>query len=153
MSYHNGSIWPHDNALIAAGLARYGFTDPAARVFSAMFDLSQVVDLHRLPELICGFHRRAGDSPTLYPVACAPQAWAAGAVYLLVQACLGLRVDATARRVSFTRAVLPEEIEWLRILNLEVGPASVDLLLTRHPYDVGVTVLRRDGDVAIVAEK
>ena len=153
MSYHNGSVWPHDNALVAAGLARYGHTDFAARVFSAMFDLSQVVDLHRLPELICGFHRRPGDSPTLYPVACAPQAWAAGAVYLLVQACLGLRIDAVARRVSFTRAVLPEEIDSLRILNLEVGSASLDLLLTRHPYDVGVTVLRRDGTVAIVAEK
>jgi glycogen debranching enzyme len=153
MSYHNGSIWPHDNAIVAAGLARYGFTADASRVFGAIFDLSQVVDLHRLPELICGFHRRPGDSPTLYPVACAPQAWAAGAVYLLVQACLGLRVDAAAQRVSFARAVLPEEIDWLRIVNLSVGLASVDLLLTRHTYDVGVTVLRRDGDVAIVAEK
>jgi glycogen debranching enzyme len=153
MSYHNGSIWPHDNAIAAAGLARYGCTMHASRVFSAMFDLSQVVDLNRLPELICGFHRRTGDSPTLYPVACAPQAWAAGAVYQLVQACLGMRVDAEARRVSFTRAVLPEEIEWLRIMNLTVGPASVDLLLTRHTYDVGVTVLRRDGDLLIAAEK
>jgi glycogen debranching enzyme len=153
MSYHNGSVWPHDNAVIAAGLARYGFTTEASRVFTGMFGLSQVVDLHRLPELICGFHRRPGDSPTLYPVACAPQAWSAGAVYLLVQACLGLRVDARARRVSFTHAVLPEEIDWLRIVNLAVGPGSVDLLLTRHPFDVGVTVLRRDGDVTIAAEK
>lgn len=153
MSYHNGSVWPHDNALVAAGLARYGCTRHASRVLRAMLDLSQVVDLNRLPELICGFHRRAGDSPTLYPVACAPQAWAAGAVYLLVQACLGMRVDAVARRVSFTRAVLPEAIDWLRIVNLSVGSASIDLLLTRHPYDVGVTVVRRDGDLTIVAEK
>ena len=153
MSYHNGSIWPHDNAIVVAGLSRYGFTTEASRLFGAIFDLSQVVDLHRLPELICGFHRRPGDSPTLYPVACAPQAWAAGAVYLLVQACLGLRVDAVTHRVSFTHAMLPEGVDWLRILNLAVGDASVDLLLTRHPYDVGVTVLRREGDVAIVAEK
>ena len=153
MSYHNGSIWPHDNAIVAAGLARYGFTADAARVFGAMLDLSQVVDLHRLPELICGFHRRPGDSPTRYPVACAPQAWAAGAIYLLVQACLGLQVDAAARRVSFARAVLPEEIDWLRIVNLAVGEATVDLLLTRHPYDVGIRVLRREGDVTIVTEK
>jgi glycogen debranching enzyme len=153
MSYHNGSVWPHDNAIVAAGLARYGFTGHAARAFAAMFELSQAVDLHRLPELVCGFHRRSGNSPTLYPVACAPQAWAAGAVYLFVQACLGLRVDAAARRVSFTHAVLPEEIEWLRINNLAVGPASTDLLLMRHTYDVGVTVLRRDGDLAIVAEQ
>jgi glycogen debranching enzyme len=153
MSYHNGSVWPHDNALAAAGLAQYGFTGDAARILTAMFDLSQAVDLHRLPELICGFHRRRGDSPTLYPVACAPQAWAAGAVFLLVQACLGLRVDGAPGRVALTRAVLPEEIEWLRILNLSVGSGSVDLLLTRHPYDVGVRVLRREGNVAITTEK
>jgi glycogen debranching enzyme len=89
----------------------------------------------------------------LYPVACAPQAWAAGAVYLLVQACLGLHVDAAAQRVSFTRAALPEEIDWLRIINLSVGAGSVDLVLTRHGCDVGVAVLRREGDVTIVAEK
>jgi glycogen debranching enzyme len=152
MSYHNGSVWPHDNALIAAGLSRYGFTTEASRVFTAMFDLSQAVDLHRLPELICGFHRRSGDAPTLYPVACAPQVWAAGAVYLLMQACLGMRVDACARRVSFTRAVLPEAIDWLRIMNLSIGQGSVDLLLTRHAHDVRVSVLRREGDVAIAAE-
>jgi glycogen debranching enzyme len=87
----------------------------------------------------------------LYPVACAPQAWAAGAVYLLLQACLGLRIDAAERRVSFSRAVLPDTIDWLRIMNLSVVDASVDLLLTRHTYDVGVTVLRRDGDLEIVA--
>jgi glycogen debranching enzyme len=153
MSYHNGSIWPHDNALVAAGLARYGFTGAAGRIMAAMFDLSEAVDLHRLPELICGFHRRGGESPTLYPVACAPQAWAAGAVYLLLQACLGLRIDAPERRVSFSRAVLPDTIDWLRIMNLSVADASVDLLLTRHTYDVGVTVLRRDGDLEIVAVK
>jgi glycogen debranching enzyme len=153
MSYHNGSVWPHDNAVVAAGLARYGFTEAASRIFSAMFELSQAVDLHRLPELICGFHRRTAESPTLYPVACAPQAWAAGAVYLLVQACLGLRVDAAARRVSFDRAVLPEDIDWLRIINLSVGRASVDLLLTRHAYDVSVTVLRREGELEILAAK
>jgi glycogen debranching enzyme len=153
MSYHNGSIWPHDNAIAAAGLARYGFTESATRVLHAMFDLSQTVDLHRLPELICGFHRRGGEQPTLYPVACAPQAWAAGAVYLLVESCLGLRVNALARRVSFTRAALPEGIKWLQLSNLAVGDARVDLLLERHPHDVGVTVLRREGEVEIVGVK
>ena len=153
MSYHNGSIWPHDNALVAAGLARYGFTAAAMRIMTAMFDLSRTVDLHRLPELICGFHRRGGEFPTLYPVACAPQAWAAGAIYLLLEACLGLRIDAAGRRVSLSRALLPDTIEWLRIVNLTVADASVDLLLTRHAHDVGVTVVRRDGDLEIVAVK
>ena len=150
MSYHNGSVWPHDNALVAAGLARYGFTAAAARILDAMFGLSQMVDLHRLPELICGFHRRGSEHPTLYPVACAPQAWAAGAVYLLIQASLGLRVDALEGRISFTRAVLPESIDSLEISNLQVGGATVDLLLERHPHDVGVRVMRRSGDVDII---
>ena len=153
MSYHNGSVWPHDNAIVAAGFARYGMTAAATRVMSAMIDLSSVVDLHRLPELICGFHRRAGESATLYPVACAPQAWAAGAVHLLLASCLGLRIDAVARRVSLCHALLPEKIESLRIANLRVGDASVDLLLTRHPQDVGISVGRRAGDLEIVAIK
>ena len=153
MSYHNGSVWPHDNAIAAGGFGRYGLTAGASRICEAMCDLSRAVDLHRLPELICGFHRRASESPTLYPVACAPQAWAAGAVYLLLQACLGLTVDAVARRISFAHAVLPEEIEWLRILNLEAGGAAVDLLLARQGTEVGVTVLRRNGDVEVVAVK
>lgn len=153
MSYHNGSIWPHDNALTAAGLSRYGCIGAARRILSGMFDLSQAVDLHRLPELICGFHRRGGEYPTLYPVACAPQAWASGAVFLLLQACLGLRIEATSRRISFTRAALPDNVDRLQLSNLWVGDARVDLLLERHPHDVGVTVLRRDGDVQIVAVK
>jgi glycogen debranching enzyme len=153
MSYHNGSVWPHDNAIVAAGLARYGFTAAAANILDAMFSLSQVVDLHRLPELICGFHRRGGEHPTLYPVACAPQAWAAGAVYLLIQASLGLRIEASERRVSFSRAVLPESIESLQITNLHVGNATVDLLLERHPHDVGVRVMRRTGNVDIIIVK
>jgi glycogen debranching enzyme len=153
MSYHNGSVWPHDNALAAAGLARYGHTSEATRIFSAMFDLSQAVDLHRLPELVCGFQRHGADFPTLYPVACAPQAWAAGAVYLLLESCLGLRVNAVERRVTFARAILPESIDWLRLEGLCVGDTRLDLLLTRHRYDVGVTVLRRDGAIDIVALK
>ena len=151
LSYHNGSVWPHDNALIAAGLARYGMTDAALRLFHAMSDLSQAVDLYRLPELICGFPRQEGDAPTLYPVACAPQAWAAGAVYLLLQACLGIRVDGLARRVTFSHAMLPKDIDWLRIANLGLGGASVDLLLTRHDQRVALTVLRRSGEIDVVA--
>jgi glycogen debranching enzyme len=153
MSYHNGSVWPHDNAVVAAGFARYGLTGHATRVLSAMFDLSQAVDLHRLPELICGFHRRAEAFPTLYPVACAPQAWAAAAVALLLQACLGVEINAVGRRVSFTHAMLPETLDSLRITNLRIADACVDLLLTRHAHDVGLTVLRRDGDVEVVVVK
>jgi glycogen debranching enzyme len=153
MSYHNGSIWPHDNAIVAAGLARYGMTGAALQILRAMFDLSQAVDLQRLPELICGFHRRSGDAPTLYPVACAPQAWAAGAVSMLLQACLGLQVDGVGHRVTFAHTVLPEDIDWLQLRRLTVGNAAVDLLLTRHGADVGLTVMRRDGDLEIAVTK
>jgi glycogen debranching enzyme len=150
MSYHNGSIWPHDNAVIAAGLARYGYTDAATRILTAMFELSEAVDLHRLPELICGFQRRGDEHPTLYPVACAPQSWAAGAVYMLLSACLGLHIDAPSRRLSFTRAQLPRSVDWIQMTNLTVGSARVDIRLERHQHDVGVIVLRRDGHVEIV---
>lgn len=153
MSYHNGSIWPHDNAIAAAGFARYGFMREAERVFSAMSDLSQLVDLHRLPELICGFRRRPAQRPTLYPVACAPQAWAAGAVYLLLQASLGLRIDAVSRRLTFSRPLLPDWLDWVRLSSLRVAGASIDLLLERHASDVGVIVLGRDGDIEIVTTK
>jgi glycogen debranching enzyme len=149
-SYHNGSIWPHDNALIAAGMARYGYTTAARRILTAMADLSEAVDLHRLPELICGFPRRGREYPTLYPVACAPQAWAAGAVFLLLAATLGVHIDAPARRISFSRGRLPDTIDWLRLTDLAVGDARIDLRFERHPHDIGATVLRREGQIEIV---
>jgi glycogen debranching enzyme len=151
-SYHNGSIWPHDNAIIAAGASRYGFTGVATKILSATLELSEAVDLHRLPELICGFTRR-GREPTLYPVACAPQAWAAGAVFMMLAASLGICIDAPARRISFSRGRLPESIDWIRLTDLKVGDASVDLQLERHPHDLGVTIIRREGDVEIVTVK
>ena len=146
-------IWPHDNALAAAGLARYGFTGAATQILDAMLDLSQAVDLHRLPELLCGFHRRSDERPTLYPVSCAPQAWAAGAVYLLIQAALGLEIDAAQGRITFSRPALPESIERLQVRNLAVGEARVDLHLERHADDVAVSVLKREGTVEVVAIK
>jgi len=151
-SYHNGSIWPHDNAIIAAGLARYGFTGAATRIFTSSLDLSEAVDQHRLPELICGFRRR-GREPVLYPVACAPQAWAAAAVYMLLGAALGVHVDAPHQRISFSRGQLPESIDWVRLTDLSIGEARVDLQLDRHPHDLGVTVIRREGQVEIVTVK
>jgi glycogen debranching enzyme len=153
MSYHNGSVWPHDNALIARGFSNYGLTEAATGVFRGLFDLSLFVDQHRIPELVCGFRRRPGEGPTLYPVACAPQSWAAGAVFLLLQSSLGIFIKATERRIVFERALLPDFLPWVRITNLRVGEASVDLLLERHRYDVGIQVLSRTGDVDIVAIK
>jgi len=153
MSYHNGSVWPHDNALIAHGFARYGLTAAAMAIFRGLFDLSLFVDQHRMPELVCGFERRPGEGPTLYPVACAPQSWAAAAPFMLLHSSLGIHIRATEQAIMFERAVLPEFLPWVRILNLRVGSASVDLLMERYEFDVGIRVLRRDGDVEIVAVK
>lgn len=149
MSYHNGSVWPHDNALIAAGLARYGFKNQTLRILTGLFDASIVLDLHRLPELFCGFQRLSGQGLTLYPLACAPQAWASAAVFYLLQACLGLSFSPEKPQVCFSHPRLPEYLKWVEIRNLRVGPGSVDLVLHRHPRDVGVNVLRKEKDVEI----
>jgi glycogen debranching enzyme len=153
MSYHNGSVWPHDNALIACGFARYRFKPEVLQVLQGMFDASTFVDLHRLPELFCGFRRRPGEGPTLYPVACAPQAWAAAAVFMLLQACLGLEVKAIQRQLCFNYPLLPEALPDVRIHNLRIGEASVDLQLVRHKNNVGINVLRREGQVEILMVK
>jgi glycogen debranching enzyme len=154
MAYHNGSVWPHDNALAAAGLGRYGLTDGVAAIAEGMFDASLHVDLQRMPELFCGFRRRPGEGPTLYPVACSPQAWAAGAVFLILQSCLGLTIDAVESRVDVSHARLPQFLETVTIQGLTVTPGtSVDLLFDRHAHDVGVTVLDRTGRVAVIVTK
>ena len=153
MSYHNGSVWPHDNALIAAGLDRYGLKEPVLRILTGLFDASLFVDMNRLPELFGGFSRRPREGPTLYPVACAPQAWASGAIYLLLQACLGITISARANRVLFRNPVLPPFLEKLRIRDLRVGESVLDLELRRHPDDVGIQVVRREGDIEVVIWK
>ncbi|HTH17709.1 MAG TPA: amylo-alpha-1,6-glucosidase, partial [Magnetospirillum sp.] len=152
MSYHNGSIWPHDNALAAAGLARYGMADRAQKILAGMFDAALAVDLNRLPELFCGFPRQAGQGPTLYPVACIPQAWAAGSAFLLLKAVLGMQLTASPPGILFHRPVLPEFLDRVEIGNLVVGDSSVDLILNRHPHSVGINVMRRQGDVEIRME-
>ena len=154
MSYHNGSVWPHDNSLIAAGFARYDLRESTATVLAGLLDASLFLDLHRLPELFCGFPRRPGEAPTLYPVACAPQSWASGAVFLLLEACLGLSVSAPERRVTFSKPILPRFLQRVTIRGLKVADARVDLLLTRHDEgDVGVNVLRREGALDVVILK
>jgi len=150
MSYHNGSVWPHDNALIGCGMARYRLGESAARVFTGQFDTVLSMDLHHLPELICGFKRRPGEGPTLYPVACLPQAWSAASVFMLLGACLGISVTASPPRVCFTRAYLPESITEVEIRNLKVAQGSVDLFVSRSGDQFSAKVLRREGDVEIV---
>jgi glycogen debranching enzyme len=153
MSYHNGSVWPHDNALIAAGMAAYGFKQGALKILSGLFDSSRFLDLHRLPELLCGFSRRQGEGPTLYPVACSPQTWSSVALFMLLQSCLGLRIDAPMARLSFLQPVLPPFLEHIEIKNLRIGNSVVDLSLERRMQNVGINILRREGRVEIVTTK
>ncbi|MEB2344480.1 MAG: amylo-alpha-1,6-glucosidase [Deltaproteobacteria bacterium] len=152
MSYHNGSVWPHDNALIAQGLARYGFERDALVLLEAAFDASRCVDLHRMPELVCGFARRLDDGPVAYPLACTPQAWAAGAVFLMLQAVLGLTISAPRRELRLVRPLLPRSLAELRIRDLRVGDAQVDLDLARRGEHVMVSAVSRRGRVRVLVE-
>jgi glycogen debranching enzyme len=151
MSYHNGSVWPHDNSLIAYGALNSREKPLALQILSAMLDLSSFLELHRLPELICGFTRRPGEAPTLYPVACSPQAWAAGACFLLLQSCLGLSIRTRESRIYLRHTALPEALPRVELRNLRVGDASIDLAFERHAHSVGIDILRRTGDVEISA--
>ena len=149
MSYHNGSIWPHDNALIALGLGRYGFKRAAGAIFSGLFDAAGHMDLMRFPELFCGFPRRRGAAPTLYPVACAPQAWASAAPFALLEACLGIVYDHQRRELRFHNPVLPRFLEEIRIRNLSLDGASADLRLRRNGSGTEVAILAQQGDISI----
>jgi glycogen debranching enzyme len=153
MSYHNGSVWPHDNAIIAEGLARVGYRWEAAALLEGFFDAASFMDFQRLPELFCGFPRQPGQEPIRYPVACLPQAWASGASFSLLNAVLGLELDANARRLTLRKPVLPAFIDWLEIRRLLVGTARVDVRLVRYPEDVGVTVLNPSSGVEVIIIK
>jgi glycogen debranching enzyme len=149
MSYHDGSVWPHDNSLIALGLGRYGFKRAAAAIFEGMFDAVTHMDLMRFPELFCGFSRRRGTAPTLYPVACQPQAWASAAPFALLEACLGIVCDHARREIRFHNPLLPRFMEEIRIHNLILDGASADLVLRRRGEGTEVAILAQRGDVSI----
>jgi glycogen debranching enzyme len=149
MSYHNGSIWPHDNALIALGFARYGLKHSVEQVFKALFDAATYMDLRRLPELFCGFRREKGRGPTLYPVACAPQAWASATPFTLLEAALGLEFDARRGEIRLRNPRLPGFISEVILRELRLGPASVDLRVRQHGDDVSLEVMRSRGRLQV----
>jgi len=149
MSYHNGSIWPHDNALIALGFARYGLKHSVEQVFKALFDAATYMDLRRLPELFCGFRREKGRGPTLYPVACAPQAWASATPFTLLEAALGLEFDARRGEIRLRNPRLPGFINEVILRELRLGPASVDLRVRQHGDDVSLEVMRSRGRLQV----
>jgi glycogen debranching enzyme len=149
MSYHNGSIWPHDNAMIALGFAQYGYKSAIEPVFKGLFEAASYMDLRRLPELFCGFQRRRGRGPTLYPVACAPQAWASGAPLLFLQASLGLEFDPPQSEIRFRDPILPSFLDWVMLRNLKLSDASADVIARRHGKSVSIEVVRTEGPVQV----
>jgi len=151
MSYHNGSIWPHDNALIALGFARYGLKPSVEPVFKGLFDASIHMDLHRLPELFCGFQRQRRCGPTLYPVACAPQAWASAAPFAFIEASLGLEFDPWNSEIRLRNPRLPAFLDNVLLRNLKLGQSVIDLQIHRHADGVSLEVLRTEGKIQVSA--
>ncbi|WP_291845748.1 amylo-alpha-1,6-glucosidase [Bradyrhizobium sp.] len=149
MSYHDGSIWPHDNALIALGFARYGLKHSVAHLFKGLFDAASYMDLRRLPELFCGFRRERRRGPVLYPVACAPQAWASATPFTLLEAALGLEFDADRGEIRLRNPRLPEFLNEVLLRDLRLGSSSVDLRVRRHGEEVSLEVLRTRGQIQV----
>jgi glycogen debranching enzyme len=151
MAYHNGSIWPHDTSLCAAGISRYGGRTQVVQILSEIFDVANHFAM-RLPELFCGFPRIAGQGPVPYPVACLPQAWSSGSVFMLLQASLGVRIDGRRKEVHIERPLLPIGIESLRIRDLPVGDVRIDLEFHRIGEEVvAVPTKHVDGGVRVLA--
>jgi len=149
MSYHDGSIWPHDNALIALGLARYGQKQSISTLFEGMFRAGTYMDLRRLPELFCGFQLQHGHGPTLYPVACAPQAWASATPFTLLEASLGLQFDPFKGEIRLCNPQLPPFLDEVMLRNLQLGSSSVDLRVRRHRDTVSLDTPRISGDIQV----
>src|SRR3954449_4030390 len=149
MSYHDGSIWPHDNALIALGLARYGLKHSVAHVFKGLFNAATYMDLRRLPELFCGFRREKRRGPTLYPVACAPQSWASATAFTLLEAALGIEFDVARGEIRLRNPHLPAFLHEVILRDLRLGESSVDLRVSRHGDDVALEVLRTRGQIQV----
>ena len=149
ISYHNGTIWPHDCSIIAAGLARYGMGEQAAQILSGLFDVACRLPEFRMPELFCGFPRRAGEGPVSFPSACTPQAWASGAVFLMLQACLAVDIDAAHRVIEVGKPHLPDWLERVSVRHLQVGDGRASLHFHRHDRDVEVHIADVKGDVRL----
>lgn len=154
MSYHNGSVWPHDVAIIGYGLAKYGFKEEANKLMTSLFDASLFIDLQRLPELFCGFERRKGEGPTAYPVACSPQAWSVAAVFLFLKSCLQIEIDAVQKKIILNNPILPTYLKNVHIKNLRLDNHCCGALeLHRYRHDVSISVIDKPSDWQIMIIK
>jgi len=153
IGYHLGTVWPHDNSILAAGFRRYGRDDEALRIFHGLFDAAFYFREHQLPELFCGFSRQDHEIPIDYPVACHPQAWAAGTLPFLLSTLLGLEPDAFSKRLRIVRPLLPQGLDRLNVKGLRVGGASVDLAFRRGSAGIDAEVMNLDGELEVRVDK
>ena len=153
MSYHNGSVWPHDTALIAYGFSRYGLVNEAMRLMQGLFDASLFIELQRLPELFCGFPIRRGEAPTAYPVACSPQAWSVAAVFLMLQSCLQITIDGYEKKFMFHNPVLPDYINEIKISNLKFEGEEFSVEIVKYDNDLGIHLIKKPAGWQLVTIK
>jgi glycogen debranching enzyme len=149
MSYHNGSVWPHDNAIAALGLSRSADQAGVVKVLEGLFHASEQLNTSSLPELFCGFRREAGLGPVPYPAACYPQAWSAASVFMILQAMLGMRVLGFERRVVFDTHLIPSWLDWLGFDGLRVGDGRVSFVLRRSPNGAAIEVMEKSPGVRV----
>lgn len=147
MSYHNGSVWPHDNALIASGLSKYGLKAEVLKITQALFDASLFIEGQRLPELYCGFKKREGEPPTDYPVACSPQTWSVASCFMIIEALLGIEIDAIENVIRFHKPQLPDFIDSLVIRNLLFKKNHLDIEFIKTKDHVSIAILNKDSSI------
>jgi glycogen debranching enzyme len=153
MSYHNGSVWPHDTAIAAVGMRRYGLGESFLTVTTGLFESVLQFENMRMPELFCGFSRVEGYGPTQYPVACAPQAWAAGVVFMLIGALLGLAPDAADNQLTLNRPQLPAWLSWIELRGLTLRTSRISLRASQGHNGAAIEMLSRQGDAELVVRR
>jgi glycogen debranching enzyme len=153
MSYHNGSVWPHDTSIAASGMRRYGLVQPALTLATGLFESVLQMEHMRMPELFCGFRRVEGYGPTQYPVACSPQAWAAGVVFMLIGSMLGLSPDASDNQLTLNRPHLPSWLSWIELRGLRLRDSRLTLRASQGQDGAAVEMLSRAGDAELVVRR
>ena len=150
IGYHTGSVWPHDNALIAHGMRRYGFDREARQVLDQLALAGAFFPYARFPEVFCGFSSQEVPVPVQYPVACRPQAWASGAPLLMVRSYGGFAADAPNGKLYIDRPALPSWLQRIEILGMRVGDARIDLVFSNNDGVTATEIPRKDGDLEIL---
>lgn len=152
MSYHNGSVWPYDNSIIINGLTRYNYCREAIKVIDGLIKAAQYFVYNRLPELFCGFSQKEAQRPIEYPVACNPQAWASGSIYLIVQSLLGIDADAINNRI-YLKPILPEGINKVEVKNLKIGDNGADFMLIKKGNRINLNEVKAERNMKLIFKK